>query len=190
MKQGGELISWLALARKGNSPAQEKIILCYQKRVAGFIYSMIGRSEELEDLTQNVFVKMILRLGTLRCPEQFESWLFRLACNACMDFLRKEKLKRIFTRFLPEHKEISETEDSLSEEAEWLINALQKLPAGQRELIALVRDRDYSYEELAEITGSTLSSVKSRLFRAKQTLLERREHEFGSTSVGTAAARR
>lgn len=174
----------LQKAKKGDIVAQEKIINLYQNRIAGFIYSMIGTAEELEDIAQNIFIKMIFNLSNLRKIEQFEPWLFRIARNACMDFLRKKKLMKIFTVFLPEHDEFPEKAENLPEQAEWLIQALQKLPPKERELILLKQDKDYSYEELAQITGSTISSVKSRLFRARKILLERRENEFGKRSMG------
>jgi RNA polymerase sigma-70 factor (ECF subfamily) len=167
--------------------AQEQIIRLYQKRIAGFIYTMICRPDEMEDIAQNIFIKMILHFPKLRNVEQFEPWLFKLARNTCMDFLRKEKLKRIFTRFLPEHDEIPEKEDFFSEQVDWLRKTLQELPPKQRELIILKQDKNYSYEELAKITGSTISSVKSKLFRAKQALLQRRENEFRERSMDAIA---
>jgi RNA polymerase sigma-70 factor (ECF subfamily) len=183
-----EFFSILDRARKNESFAQEKIIRLYQKRVSGFVYSMIGRFDELEDVTQTIFIKMILNLCKLRDPAQFEPWLFTLARNSCMDFLRKKKLKNIFTAFLPEHDEIpAGPEDACPEQREWLQQALRDLPPKQRELLVLQHDKNYSYEELAKITGSTVSSVKSRLFRAREALLERRENELGKGSLDTIA---
>jgi len=166
-------------ARNNDYSAQEQLIQMYQKRIAGFVYAMVGSSMELEDIAQNIFIKMIMSLKGLKEYGQFEPWLFRIARNVCMDHLRKKKLRGIFTALLPIHSEIAESDNSLSDEALWIKKVLQDLPAKQRELLVLMQDREYTYEELSKITGSTVSSVKSLLFRARETLSGRRDRELG-----------
>ena len=63
--------------------------------------------------SQMVFVKMVRALGRLKAPDQFESWLFRLARNTCIDHLRRQKLRRIFIPFAPEHENVPEPDGSV-----------------------------------------------------------------------------
>src|ERR1700684_114413 len=89
-------------AQRGDEIAMRELIVAYQHRVAGFTYAITGRSDSIEDIVQLVFVKMARALERLKAPEQFESWLFRLARNTCIDHLRRQKLRRMFIPFAPE----------------------------------------------------------------------------------------
>ena len=103
-----ELADLVRRAQKGDERAQHELIVAYQHRVAGFVYAMTNRSDYVEDLAQQVFIKMIRALDRLQAPAQFESWLFRLARNTCIDQLRRQKLRRIFLPFGDEHENIPE----------------------------------------------------------------------------------
>jgi RNA polymerase sigma-70 factor (ECF subfamily) len=95
-------------AQRGEPDAQRELIVAYQHRVAGFVYAIIGRSDAVEDICQLIFIKMVRAIDRLQAPSQFESWLFRLARNTCIDHLRRQKLRRIFTPFAPEHENVPE----------------------------------------------------------------------------------
>ena len=94
-----QLAALVRRAQKGDEDAQRELIVSYQHRVAGFVYAMTGRGDYVEDLAQQVFIKMIRAIDRLQAPAQFESWLFRLARNTCIDQLRRQKLRRIFLPF-------------------------------------------------------------------------------------------
>ena len=157
-------------ARKGDDRALEEIIRHYQDRVARFIVSIVGRDADYEDLCQLTFVKMSLALPKLRSVDIFEGWLFRIARNVCMDHLRRLKWRRVFVPFTREHEEVALEEPDDPGLYRAFEAALVQLPSDQRELIALLRERDWSYAQLAEITGSTVSAVGTRLFRARSNL--------------------
>src|SRR4030081_993469 len=78
-------------ARSGNDTAFNQIVLAYRKRILGTISRLIGRPEDVEDVGQEVFLRLYFSLGQLRTPEVFEPWLYRLTVNACYDYLRKSK---------------------------------------------------------------------------------------------------
>jgi len=103
-----ELVDLVRRAQKGNEAAQRKLIISYQHRIAGFVYAITNRSDSVEDLAQQIFIKMVRALERLQAPAQFESWLFRLARNTCIDHLRRQKLRRIFMPFAPEHEDVPE----------------------------------------------------------------------------------
>jgi RNA polymerase sigma-70 factor (ECF subfamily) len=159
-------------AQRGDEVAMRDLIISYQRRVAGFAYAITGRSDSVEDLAQMVFVKMARAIGRLKAPEQFESWLFRLARNTCIDHLRRQKLRRIFTPFAPEHENIPEADGAVdSEELDALRHALAQLRPKDRALLSLVQE-GRSHAEIAEICRTSVAAVKARLHRAREQLRE------------------
>ncbi len=164
-------------AASGDTAAQDTLIRTYQDRLAGFVFALTGKTHQVEDLTQGIFLKMLLKLPQLRDAGKFEPWLFRLASNACRDHFRKEKWRRFFVPFVPEFEEVAAPGPAPGPDAGELLSALQSLPPSQRELLVLLQEQEWSYDELAEITGSTISSVKSRLFRARTELKKILNHD-------------
>lgn len=164
-------------AQRGDARAQHALIVAYQRRIAGFIYTITGRSDSVEDLAQLVFIKMIRALAGLHDPAQFESWLFRLARNTCIDELRKIKLRQIFLPFAEEHANIAEPPGAVdTEELDALRHALQQLPPKDRALLALAQE-GRTQVEMAEAAGVSVMAVKARLHRAREKL---RQHYHAS----------
>lgn len=172
-----DLSSLIQGARNGQMDAQDTLIRHYQRRVAAFLFAMAGRAELVEDLTQTVFLKMILALPKLKEIDRFEAWLFRLARNVYLDHYRRERLRRFFVPFATEHEEVAPPPNPAATALREVTAALQSLPPNQRELLVLLQEREWSYEELAAMTGSTVSAVKSRLFRARTELRRLLPHE-------------
>lgn len=164
-------------AQQGHEDAQRTIIVAYQNRIAGFIYSITGRSDNVEDLAQIVFIKMIRALPRLDQPAQFEAWLFRMARNACIDFLRRQRWQRLFSPLeQEEHFEIPEPPTTVnSEELDALQHALSKLKPKDRALIALAQE-GRSQQEMADSFGISVVALKARLHRAREQLRQFYEH--------------
>src|SRR5436305_14284765 len=78
-------------ARAGDAAAFNQIVLAYRKRILGTIARLIGRPEDVEDVGQEVFVRLYYSLDQLRSPEVFEPWLYRLTVNAAYDYLRRQR---------------------------------------------------------------------------------------------------
>ena len=174
-----ELVDIVRRAQRGDEQAQCDLIKAYQRRIAGFVYAITGRSDSVEDLAQQVFIKMVRALDRLQAPAQFESWLFRLARNTCIDHLRRQKLRRIFLPLAPEHENVPEPEGAVdSEELDALKHALEQLRPQDRALLALVQE-GRSHGEIAESLNTTIAAVKARLHRAREHLREhyQPEHE-------------
>lgn len=164
-------------AQKDDLSAQECLVKKYQARIAGFVYSMLGNEENMEDVVQIVFIKMLKTISSLRKRDQFQSWLFRIARNTCLDHLRAKKWKQLFVRFASYHEEIPvQPARQFSDDVEWLLNELQTLPPNQREVMVLMQDDSLSYQDMANVLGCSLESVKSRIFRARSALNERRKN--------------
>jgi len=157
-------------AQRGDEVALRELIVSYQHRIAGFAYAITGRSDSVEDLAQMVFVKMARAIPRLKAPEQFEPWLFRLARNTCIDHLRRQKLRRIFIPFAPEHENVPEPSGAVdTEELDALRHALSQLRPKDRALLALVQE-GRSHAEIAESFRTSVAAVKARLHRARERL--------------------
>src|SRR5919197_4931215 len=78
-------------AQQGDASAFNQIVLAYRKRILGTISRLIGRPEDVEDVAQEVFLRLYFSLDQLRTAEVFEPWLYRLTVNAAYDYLRKQK---------------------------------------------------------------------------------------------------
>ena len=164
-----DLAALVLKARDGDLSAQDALIRAYQDRIAAFVFALTGHASLVEDLAQTIFLRVVLKLKRLREVDKFEPWLFRLARNACRDHFRREKWRRLFQPFAVEHEELPAPAPP-SADLENFLHALPKLPPAQRELLVLLQENEWSYAELASITGTTESSVKSKLFRARQEL--------------------
>jgi len=166
-----DLAATVERARAGDHAAIRELIELYQGRVGRFVLSMLGNDSDWEDVAQVTFVKMMLGIERLQSTEIFESWLFKIARNSSLDHLRRRRWRRLFASWEPHHGEVAATaggfEDARLAQVE---RALIQMPADQRELILLMRENDWSYGDLARITGATPASVKSRLFRARSRL--------------------
>src|ERR1700687_4296441 len=78
-------------AQRGDASAFSQIVMAYRRRILGTISRLIGRPEDVEDVGQEVFLRLYFSLGQLRTPEVFEPWLYRLTVNAFYDYHRKSK---------------------------------------------------------------------------------------------------
>src|SRR5579872_6552712 len=78
-------------AQKGDDSAFNQVVVAYRKRIFGTVARLIGRPEDVEDVAQEVFLRLYYSLDQLRTPEVFEPWLYRLTVNASYDYLRKQR---------------------------------------------------------------------------------------------------
>src|SRR5499426_1394378 len=81
-------------AQAGEAAAFNELVTAYRKRILGTVYRLIGRQEDVEDVGQEVFLRLYYSLDQLRTPEVFEPWLYRLTVNAAYDYLRKQRRRQ------------------------------------------------------------------------------------------------
>ncbi|HTT96850.1 MAG TPA: sigma-70 family RNA polymerase sigma factor [Rhizomicrobium sp.] len=157
-------------AADGERRAAEQLIALYQQRVARFVVAQTGDEAHYEDLCQTIFVKMVLSLPKLRAVEKFEPWLFQIARNACRDHLRARLgWRRLFVSYDEKHEAVSAPE-AQPDMTEAVQRGIDRLPEAQRSLVRLSLDDKRSYEDMARVTQSSVSAVKSRLHRARENL--------------------
>src|SRR5205085_2168703 len=156
------------------SPASE-IYDRYSSRIYNFAYRFLRNSEAAEDATQEVFVKMLKHANQFHGDAKLSTWLFSITANWCRDYLRKADNKSkesddVLVN-LPASGENSPERNLEQRENEQRIKrALAALTPEQREAILLSRYQGLSYAEIAQISGCSEGAVKTRVFRAMETL--------------------
>lgn len=157
-------------AQTGDLSAQNDLIVAYQSRVAGFVYAMLGRAAPVDDLCQDIFTKMIKGISRLHDANLFEAWLFRTARNQCIDHARRERWRRMFTFFDPAKDDPPmEVDTAQRDRADALLVLLQKLSTRDRTLLIMAQE-GLSLAEMATATGTTTTTIKTRLHRARERL--------------------
>ena len=166
-------------ALKGEAEAFEMIIQKYQTTLFNYIGRMVGERELALDFTQEVFIRTYSSLHTFKPQYKFRTWLFKIASNFVIDYWRKKKLETysIDQPFGDDEKasfQIPDDEPSiakkyeLAELKERIEQALKKVPPSLRELFVWRHINDFSYDEMAEIKGVPVGTVKNRVFQAKE----------------------
>ncbi len=157
-----------------HSPASE-IYDRYAGRIYNFALRFLKSPEAAEDATQEVFVKMIKHANQFQGDAKLSTWLFSITANWCRDYLRKADNKVKETEdvlvALPAPSDLSPDRNLERRQDELRVQrALQALTAEQREAILLSRYQGLSYAEIAQIAGCSEGAVKTRVFRAMETL--------------------
>ena len=122
------------------------------------------------DIVQDAFVKAFTRLGECRDPSQFRAWICRIARNLCLDYLKNVRRNTIPLSAVPEAAEIPTGDQADLVLSGTLQRALLSLPVALREAFLLKHDAEYTYEEVAELTNASVSAVKMRVHRARESL--------------------
>jgi RNA polymerase sigma-70 factor (ECF subfamily) len=188
---------WLTRARAGDKAAFAGLVQAYQTAIYNLCYRMLGEAGEAEDATQETFLRTYTQLHRYDPARPFKTWLFSIACHHCIDRLRKRRLTWVDIDDEPllSHPALREPtpgpeESALREEHSAAIQALlANLPPKDRGAIVMRYWFDLSYEEIARVTGTSASAVKSRLHRAR-TALVRMLAPAAGRSVQTTGPRR
>ena len=167
-------------ARHGDTLAFTRLVEAYQRPVYNLAYRMLGDSAEAEEAAQEAFLRAYTQLSTFQPRYKFSSWLLSIASHYCIDLLRRRRLTWLSIEDEEAPAEALVTEEPgpedtmLHKEQETTVRKmLSTLPPDYRLPVVLRYWHDLSYEEIAEATHSTVSAVKSRLFRARAMLAER-----------------
>jgi RNA polymerase sigma-70 factor (ECF subfamily) len=163
-------------ARNGSQEAFKSIYECYGPRIHNFLYRLLGSKNEAEDATQQTFLIALLRLGTLRDPDQLESWIYRIARNEVYQKYRRKQADSLeddgskpFAERAPDPRLHGQPEKALLNEelAEALQSTLNSLPLKLREVFILAVVDEMSYQDISRIVGRSLLSVKTDIYRAR-----------------------
>lgn len=161
----------------GDRQAFQQLVQRWKQPLMGYFYRQLGQRELCEELVQDLFIKL-WNTRRFQAQGQFRSWLFRMAHNLRVDYLRKhrrELAQRSDAEFqhlaMPEHAQPEARLLSQEQQAE-LQSALLALPEQQRELLVLSRFHGFKNAQIAELTGASPNTVKVQVFRALKKLAQ------------------
>ena len=171
-------------AASGDTAAFERLVRKYKKYVCTTVFSVIRNRDDSFDVAQEVFLKLYHSIGSFKGESSFSSWLYRIAKNSALDFLRKQKKAQTVSlnaenddgeKLLPDLPDPSDRNHPekaalAAEKREMLYAALNRLTPEHREMILLRDINGYTYEEISDMLGLESGTVKSRLFRAREAL--------------------
>ena len=175
-----EEIELILAARKGDVDAFNSLVLAYQLRIYNLAARILGDTDAAEDITQNTFLTAFLNLPRFR-NGSFRSWLYRIATNACYDEFRRHKRNPTISiddeddadeRLLPQYdftvpSILPEKEYERRELDQAIQLALNRLDADQRTVVVLADLQEFDYQQVSQILGVPIGTVKSRLARAR-----------------------
>src|SRR4051812_29332920 len=175
----GELVQ---TAIAGREASFEELVRRYQRPIAAYVYRMVGDYDAALDLTQEVFIKVYNSLTRYRSEFKFSTWIYKIAHNAAIDHLRRYAVRELALAIefdgeprvvAIESRRLTPEQESEREERRTEIESVvDHFPPAYRELIVLRHSHDLSYDEIAEVPGLPLGTVKNRLFRARDAMRE------------------
>ncbi len=164
------------LSRQGSHAAYATLVRRYQDRVYRFILRMAGSRDEALELTQDVLIKAFQALPGWRPEAEFRTWLFRIAANTATDALRRRKVVEFVALDedydVPDEGAGPEAQLAAKQQLRALDVALNRLPPDHRQIVLLREVEDMSYSEIGAALGITEGTVKSRLARAREALID------------------
>lgn len=182
-------------ARNGQAEAFNKVVLAYRRRVLGTISRLIGRPEDVEDVAQEVFVRLYNSFEQLRTADVFDAWLYRLAMNAAYDYLRKHKRRgELRMADLSEQQvavadydasgRVDRDQRQKTRVREFMEALFQHVSEKDRILLTMKEVEGLTLKELEEIYGVSENVLKVRLFRARQRVLRAHEAQQAGGPAG------
>jgi RNA polymerase sigma-70 factor (ECF subfamily) len=186
-KAAGEERVLVRRAQAGEVGAYEELLAKHQQRVFAVVGSILRHREDVEDVAQQVFVKVYFSLKRFDLRSAFGTWVYKIAVNECWDYLRKKKVRRlVYESDLSEEQSrlmaaASESpgidrpkEDTAKrlEQRELIDRLLSELDDEDRAMLVMKEVEGFSVEEISESLGMNVNTVKVRLFRSRAKLVE------------------
>lgn len=182
----------------GDDEAFARLVDSYKNPVYHFIYRKIPVKGDVEDLAQEVFLKVYKSLHKYDQKRSFSAWLFTIANNHCIDYLRKRRLQAVSLDVplfpasdgkdvkleIPDEEFAPEAVYQRTAEQEELLEAIDSLPEEYSLIIKLRHLKGYSYEEIGQLLNIPLGTIKSRIYRARHELKKLLHREKGGEKVG------
>ncbi|HWP81667.1 MAG TPA: sigma-70 family RNA polymerase sigma factor [Bacteroidota bacterium] len=169
-------------ALNGDQNAFGRLRQKYHEAIYNLIYRMIRDKDEVEDLTQEAFIKAFTSLSSFNDEYAFSTWLYKIATNNCIDYLRRKKLQTMsinkpmestdgdMSFELPDTSFIPDNEMILTQRRKFLEEAINSLPPKYRQVIILRHREEKEYQEIADLLKLPLGTVKAHIFRAREML--------------------
>jgi len=166
----------------GKQEAYQRLMTKYRQLIYNLIFRMIRNKEDVEDLTQEAFIKAFNSLDKFDKQFSFSTWLFKIATNNCIDYLRKKKLNTFsidkelgsedddYQFEIPDSERTPDKNLMESERKKILEEAIENLPSKYKSVILLRHRDEKDYEEIAKKLKLPLGTVKAHIFRGRELL--------------------
>lgn len=156
---------------KGDEQAYSVLVSKHKDKVRNLVFLTLGDTEFVDDISQDVFISVFHKLGEFRFESKFTTWLYRITVNKCRDYLRKKRVRSIFVPIKDSEYNHSTTMRADSIDIPGLVRkGINKLPE-KLKIPLILRDIDgLSYKEIAVSLECEVGTVKSRIFRARESL--------------------
>ncbi len=176
---------WIRRCQSGEKEAFAPLVDAYQRRVFSIVFHLVRRRNDVEDIVQEIFMKAFVAIGSYNSQSSFGTWLNRVAVNHCYDYLRRQRSSRVTyfwemseegQREIESHSRSPEegglnSEDKLAM-GDLVTKLLARAPAEDRVILTLKEIEDKSVDEISELLGLKLSTVKVRLHRARKRMVK------------------
>ena len=188
------------LSQNGTEAAFEELVRRHQQRVFALVAGILHRPDDVEDVAQQVFLKAYLGIRRFDQRAAFSTWLYKIAVNECWDYLRKRKVRPLVYEADLSEEQVSrldgivssdrppESASARTETREILERMLGALPEQDQQLLILKEIEGFSVQELAEILGLNVNTVKVRLFRARGRIMESYRRRLNTSGKGHASS--
>lgn len=155
----------------GDEKAFSELVYKHKEKVRNLVYLTLGDVDYVDDISQDVFISVYHKLKEFRFESKFTTWLYRITVNKCRDYLRKKRVRSIFVEMKDIHYERGVKSNADSIDIPNLVRkAISKLPEKLKTPLVM-RDIDgFSYQEIADKLECEVGTVKSRIFRARESL--------------------
>jgi len=158
---------------EGEETAFNDLVNRHKEKVRNLIYLNLGSTSSIDDISQEVFLAVYRKLKQFRFQSQFTTWLYTITINKIRDHIRKQKIMSVFSAFSSDDTENIVEPGSFKENFdvnEMVRDAVAKLPRKLKEPLILRDFEGMSYQEISDATGCEIGTIKSRIFRARESL--------------------
>lgn len=168
----------------GNLDTFKLLVIQHEKLVISMIRRIIGNDNDVEDISQEVFIKVYQNLSRFKFGSKLSTWIARIAYVSALEHLRKTSGKKAMIADIEEFenssKDFENPENILEQKStsEYIQAQISKLPVKYRSLLTLYHLHEMSYQEIEEITGMPEGTVKNYLFRARKLLKDKLKHFY------------
>ena len=168
--------------KDGDVNAFEELMAAYEKNVYNLALRMVKSPEDAADMSQEAFIKAYNNLDNFRAESKFSVWLYRIVSNVCLDFLRRQSRRGTVSLSMEDDDgddvQLDIADESQSPERllerqltkDAVRRGLETLPPDARQILLLREIQGLSYEEISDVLGIEVGTVKSRIFRARKKL--------------------
>jgi len=165
---------------KGNKEIFSELVTRYKKLIYSVIYNMVEDKEEVNDIAQEVFIRIYKALDRYNPEYKFSTWAVKIATNLCMDIHRKKKINSVpidDALDVPNNFDTPESKYINMEQARILREAVDSLPEKYRVPVMLFHNNGLSYEEIIKVLNEPMTIIKNRIYRARLMLKEKLMNE-------------